>query len=199
VALSGCRSRRRGGRRDDRLADRHARISRPPRLRVGPGVAARRAGLCDGLRVHRFPAVRRAGADLPARQLWLGARRLLVSRHPHLARCHSDVRLRALSLRLSAGAHRFPGAGERHAGSGTYAGHGAVAGLLCRIAAAGPPGHRGRYCAGPDGNPGRLRHRSLFCSQYLHYRHLPRLVLAGRPRGCRPTGRHGCSPSCSSC
>ncbi len=74
--------RRRVGRGVDRhhhgVADDDAGFSRPTFLRVGAGAPDGHAGLCDGLRVHRFPAVRRPGADGLARVLRLARGRLLV-------------------------------------------------------------------------------------------------------------------------
>jgi iron(III) transport system permease protein len=51
------------------------------------------------------------------------------------------------------------------------------------------PGRGGGRGAGADGNPGRLRHGGLFRGADVHHRHLPRLVLAGRPRRRRPAFR----------
>ena len=68
--------------------------------------------------------------------------------------------------------------------------------FCARVAAAGAAGHRRRRRAGADGNAGRLRHGRLLRRADLHHRHLPRLVLAGRPHRRRAAGRRACWPSC---
>ncbi len=45
------------------------------------------------------------------------------------------------------------------------------------------PGHCRWRGPGADGDPGRFRHRQLLRGADLHHRHLPGLVLAGRPGG----------------
>ena len=171
------------------LADGHAPLSRPGRVRVGPGAAPGGAGLCAGLRLYGPAAVRRPGADLVAGDLRLEQGRLLVPRGAQPPRRRRHVRVHPLRLRLSAGPGGFPGAGLGHAGSGADARCGALGQLLPRLPAPGPAGHRGRRFPGPDGNPGRLRHRRLLRRADLHHRHLPGLVLFGRPHRRGPAGR----------
>ena len=155
---------------------------------MGAGAAAGRAGLCDGLHLHRPAAVRGPGADGAARGLRLEARRLLVPRRAQHRRRGGDVLAGALPVCLPDGAHRLPGAWRRHVGGGTLAGADALAGLFACQPADGAPGHRRRRGPSADGDAGRLRHGELLRGADLHHRHLPRLVLAGRPGGRGPAG-----------
>ncbi len=179
-----CDRRRRG----HRLAHGHARFPRSPCVRVGAGLAVGHAGVCAGLCLHRFPAVRRAAADDAARNFRLEQGRLLVSRCAHAGRRHHHVRLCPLSLCVHDCPRGISGARQRHAGSRAYAGARTLGQLLSCLPAAGAAGGGCRYCAGADGNAGRLWHRFLFRRTDLHHRHLSRLVFAGRSHRCRSTG-----------
>jgi len=150
---------------------------------MGAGAAACRTGLCHGLYLHRPAAVRRAGSERFARKFRLAGGGVLVSRCANAGRRNRHVHFRSVSLRLSARPHRLHGASERHAGSRTFAGPGGMGEFFPHFTASGTTGRGGGNGTGPDGDACRLRHGGVFRSSDLHDRHLPRLVLAGRP--CR--------------
>src|SRR6056297_3483 len=101
----GGRGNRHGNQRDvDSMAgDGHA-VSRPSHPRGGAGPAAGISGLCSGLCLHRFPRSSRHRAIPAARPDGLGPARLLVPRDPVGRRRGGHADLRALPLRLPAGA-----------------------------------------------------------------------------------------------
>ena len=82
-------------------------------LRVGAGAAAGHAGLRDGLRLHRPAAVRRPAADARCARRSAGSAPTTGSPTCAARRRGADVRLRALPVRLPAGAHRLPRARRR--------------------------------------------------------------------------------------
>ncbi|MCK7500956.1 MAG: hypothetical protein MZW92_70490 [Comamonadaceae bacterium] len=187
------RRRRRHRRHRDRVADRAAALPRQPRVRLGAAPAARDAGLRHGLRLHRPAAVRRPGADAGcARAFGWQARRLLVSRRAQrwagavvmfVFVLYPYVYLLARTAFL-----------ERASGMLEAARISRLRplGSFFRVSpAAGAAGDRRRRRAGADGDPGRLRHGVLLRRADLHHRHLPRLVLAGRPR------RRGAAVGCA--
>ena len=150
---------------------------------MGAGPAAGDAGLRHGLRLRRPAAVRRPGADGAARGDRLDPPRLLVPRHPQPRRRGRGAVVRALSVRLPAGADRLPGARRDPARRRPRPRPDALAQLPARLAAAGPAGDRRRRRAGPDGDAGRLRHGLVLRRADLHHRDLSRLVRARRPHG----------------
>ena len=94
------------------------------------------------------------------------------------------------ALYLSACSYRFSGAIHQRAGGRLNPGEIAVEPIPHRRGPVGSPCHRRRDGAGPDGNPGRLRHGRAFRHQHVHDRYLQDLVLHGRPRGGRPAFEH---------
>ena len=161
--------------------------------RMGIAAAAGDAVVRDGLCVHRFPAVRRPGADGIARDVRLVAR--TTTGFPTCARCGGAATMFVFALypyvyllARTAFVERPPALIE----AARTLGLDRRAGILARRAAARASGHRRRHRAGADGNAGRLRNGRVFRRRHVHHRHLPRVVLAGRSRG-RRAARHGAS------
>ena len=107
------RRRRDAGRNANGVADRAAAVSWKPLLRLGVAASAGDAGLCDGLCLHRFPAVRGTLADRAAGGVRVVAGRLFLPRRALATGGGAHVYLHALSLRLSPCAHRIPRASTR--------------------------------------------------------------------------------------
>ena len=166
----------------------HVRVSGAPSVRVGLVAAPGHAGLCGGLRIHRFSSVQRPAANGGARRAGRGGPG--VPRDPQLGRRGLGVCLFLVPLCLLAGPHRtgracgpfdggcpFAGCsfGSPHAGGGL---------------AVGPPGRGRGRCAGADGNAGRFWCVELLRDSDLHGRHLQGLVVHGQPHRRRAAGHH---------
>ena len=165
------------------LARDDAPVSGVALARGADGAAAGVSGLCAGLRLYRSAVASGAGSDDAARGDGVGAAGLLVPEHPLAARRRADADLRALSLRLSAGARGVRAAvGERVSG-GADARQGAVGGVPEREPADGPAGDRGGRAAHDHGDHRGLRHGGAFRGEDVLDRHLSGVVLDERPGG----------------
>lgn len=180
-ALRRLRECRRGNRRG--LARHQLSLPWIPGAGSADGDAARLPRLCPRLCLYRPPVPFRRGAAGAAQRDGLGAAGLLVPERPLAARRGSDARLRPLSVRLPARPYRLCAAVDRRLPCRAHIGAGAVAGLLPGQPADGPPGHRRGSGAGGDGDDRRLWHGRAFLGPHLLDRHLPGVVLDGRPRG----------------
>ena len=184
---AGARGRARGGgaRGRRRLAGQHVPVPRAKPVRVGAPAAVRRTDLHHRLHLYRSLAVRGPDPERAARGHGLGACRLLVPADPLAGRRDRGHDAGALPLRLSARARRLPRAVHLHARRQPHPRPRPLEQLPRGRRAARPPGDRRRRGLGPDGGPGRFRHRPVFRGQHLHDRHLSHLVRA------RPAGRRG--------
>ncbi len=164
--------------------DRAPAFSGQRHLRVGAAAAPGDAGLRDGLRVHRFPPVRRAAADRAARACSAGRATTTGSRTirslPGAAAMfvfalypYVYLLARTAFIERSAGADR----GRRARWASTGAPRSGASNCRSR----GPPSPAGIALALME-TLADLRHGRLFRGRYVHHRHLSRVVLARRPR-----------------
>ena len=172
--------------------------------RMVADAAAGDAGLRHGLRVYGFPAVHRPGADGAARGLRLARARILVSRTS--ARCGGAASMFVFALypyvyllARAAFIEHPPALIEAgaHAGLDRRQAFWRVALPLARPAIAAGMALALMETLADYGTVAVLRRR------HVHHRHLPRVVLAGRPRGGGAVldgaaGLSSCSWSCSS-
>ena len=110
----------------------------------------------------------------------MGTRGLLVPADPLPRRGDRHARAGPLPLRVPAGARVVPGTLGLGARSEPHAWLQRAAELLPPRAAVGAPGDRHRRLARADGDPGRLRHGSVFRREHLHHRDLPHLLRLRR-------------------
>ncbi len=176
-ARRGCR--RGAGGHGHRGSRDPVRLPRPPHAGVAAAASAGHAGLRHGLCVHRFPAVQRPAAGLAARHLRSGGPAAARGAQP--GRGGVGVRLLALSVRLSAGAHGARRARRPPHGGRTPAGCAARAPRAHRGAAAGASRRGGGRGPGADGDAGGFRGRELFRHPDLHDGHLQGLAVDGQP------------------
>ena len=153
----GRHGRRRRGGRCHRVAGGDVRLPGSSGFRMGAAAAARDAGVHRRVRVHRLSAIRRTFAAIFARQLRLAARRLLVSGDSIADGRGVRIHRRAVSVRVSACAHRISGAHSGDDGCGAQPRTNSVANMVARQSAAGASGDCGRCAARADGDDRRLR------------------------------------------
>ena len=170
-------------RHGDSVAGHDDAVSGRARSGIPLAAAAGLSGLCAGLCLYHAAVASRPRPAGAARCDGMGAERLLVPRHPVAARRSADADLRALPLRLPAGAGAVPQPVDQCMGGGAHAGAGPLGHVPPGEPADGMACHRGRRAAGGDGDHRRRGHRLSFRGADLCHRHLSGVVLDGGPGG----------------